>query len=119
MSYIGISDETLSIKVHVSGMKHVRDKGMKHVSGMKHVRECVTYMKCVAHFMTILKLLFSKILHEDISELLICWYIVELDFFKLHAFMNIMVSHANMFRLTFLSRIRSKEHSTLVINTKW
>ena len=52
MSYIGISDETLSIKVHVSGMKHdVRDKGMKYVLGMKHVRECVTYMKCVTHFM--------------------------------------------------------------------
>jgi len=52
MSYIGISDETLSIKVYVSDMKHVRDKGMKHVSGMKHVRECETYMKRVAHLMT-------------------------------------------------------------------
>jgi len=52
MSYIGISDETLSIQVHVSGMKCVRDKGMKHVSGMKHVRECETYMKCVTHLMT-------------------------------------------------------------------
>jgi len=37
MSYIGISDETLSIKVYVSGMKHVRDKGMKYISGMKHI----------------------------------------------------------------------------------
>jgi len=32
MSYIGISDETLSIKVHVLGMKYVRDKRMKHIS---------------------------------------------------------------------------------------
>ena len=52
MSYIGISDETLSIKVHVSGMKHVRDKGMKHISNMKHIRECEMYMKHVTHLMT-------------------------------------------------------------------
>ena len=52
MSYIVVSDETLSIKVHVSGMKRVRDRGMKHVSGMKHVRECETYMKRVTHLMT-------------------------------------------------------------------
>ena len=51
MSYIGISDETLSIQVHVSGMKHVRDKKMKHVSGMKHVREYKTYMKHISHLM--------------------------------------------------------------------
>jgi len=51
-SYIGISDETLSIKVHVSGIKCVRDKGMKHISGMKHIRECETYIKCVTHLMT-------------------------------------------------------------------
>jgi len=42
--HIGTSNETLSIKVHVSGMKRARDKGMKHISGMKHVRECETYM---------------------------------------------------------------------------
>jgi len=42
MSYIVFSDETLTITVHVSDVKHVRDKGMKHVSGMKHVRECET-----------------------------------------------------------------------------
>jgi len=42
MSFIGISDETLSIKVHVSGMKCVRDKGMKHISGMKHVTHLMT-----------------------------------------------------------------------------
>jgi len=42
MSFIGISDETLSIQVHVLDMKCVRDKGMKYVSGMKHVRECET-----------------------------------------------------------------------------
>ena len=53
MSYIGISDETLSIQVHVSSMKHVRDKGIKHVSGMKHVRECEMYMKRVTHLMTL------------------------------------------------------------------
>ena len=47
MSYIGISDE-----VYVSGIKRVRDKGMKHISGMKHVRECEMYMKCVTHLMT-------------------------------------------------------------------
>jgi len=46
MSYIGISDETLSIKVHISGMKCVRDKGMKHV-----VRECEMYLK-LTHLMT-------------------------------------------------------------------
>ena len=39
MSFIGISDETLSIWIHVSSMKRVRDKGMKYISGMKHVRE--------------------------------------------------------------------------------
>ena len=44
MSFVGISNETLSIKVHVSGMKCVRDKGVKHVSGMKHIRECKTYI---------------------------------------------------------------------------
>ena len=42
MSYIGISDETLSIKVYVSGMKRVRDRGMKHISGMKHVTHLMT-----------------------------------------------------------------------------
>ena len=42
MSYIVNSDETLSLKVHVSGMKHGRDKGMKHVSGMKHVLHLMT-----------------------------------------------------------------------------
>jgi len=44
--FIGISDETLSIQVHVSGMKRVRDKGIKHV------KECETYMKHVTHLMT-------------------------------------------------------------------
>jgi len=52
MSYIGISNETLFIKVHVSNMKHVRDKGMKHISGMKHIRVYEMYMKCVTHLMT-------------------------------------------------------------------
>jgi len=52
MSYIGISNETLFIKVYVSDMKCVRDKGMKHVSGMKHVRECETYIKHISHLMT-------------------------------------------------------------------
>ena len=68
---------------------------------------------------TIFKLLFAKILCEDISELLIHWYIVELDFSKLYAFTNIVVGHVNMLCLTFLSRIRSEEHGTLVVNTKW
>jgi len=54
MSYIGISDETLSIKVHVSGMKHVKDKGMKHVSDMKYVKECEMYMKHVTHLITMM-----------------------------------------------------------------
>ena len=52
MSYIVISDKTLSIQVHVSGMKCVRDKEIKHVSRIKHIRECKMYMKCVTHFMT-------------------------------------------------------------------
>jgi len=52
MSFIVFSDETLTITVHVSGMKHVRDKGMKHISDMKHVRECEMYMKRVTHLMT-------------------------------------------------------------------
>ena len=37
MSLIEISNETLSIQVHVSGVKCIRDKGKKHVAGMKHV----------------------------------------------------------------------------------
>jgi len=39
---------------------------------------------------TILKFLFAKILHEDISELLIRWYRVELDFSKLYTFTNVV-----------------------------
>jgi len=52
LMYIVISDETLSIKIHVSGMKRVRDKGIKHIPGIKHVRECETYIKHVTHLMT-------------------------------------------------------------------
>jgi len=52
MSFIEISDETLSLQAHVSDMKHVRDKGMEHVLDMKYVRECETYMKHVTHLMT-------------------------------------------------------------------